>query len=76
MDANFLENIRSAQIKYHRPTVLLCIDYNGGEFFSPKDPVGNEFLHLIKMMGNPKTDIEIRTQTLTTGNTNILNYFL
>ena len=67
MDANFLENIRSAQIKYHRPTVLLCIDYNGNEFFSPKDPVGNELLHLIKMMGNPKTDIEIRTQTLTAG---------
>jgi len=67
MDANFLENIRSTQIKYHRPTVLLCIDYNGNEFFSPKDPTGNEYFQLLKMMGNFKTDIEIRTQTITLG---------
>lgn len=67
MDANFLENFRTTQIKYHRPTVLLCIDYNGNEFFSPKDPSSNEILHLLKLMGNLKTEIEVRTQTISIG---------
>ena len=67
LDPNLLENIRMAQIKYHRPTVLLCINYLGNEFFSPKNPTGNEIIHLIKMMGNLKTDIQIETQTLSIG---------
>lgn len=67
LDADFLENVRLAQIKYHRPAVLICLRYNGEEFFSIS-PSENEFWRLLKMMGNLTTEIEINTHTITVGN--------
>lgn len=64
LDPNFLEIIRTTQMKYHRPTVMFSINYPGDEFFTIKNPAENEIWNLIKIMGNLKTEIEIKCQPI------------
>lgn len=76
LDADFLENVRLAQIKYHRPAVLICLTYNGEEFFS-NSPSENEFWRLFKMMGNLTTEIEINTHSIVVGKKkNIYEFYI